>query len=71
MKIPLAVAALYLIFSVIGKGTVVTLNLKFGFPVAYFNIASYINCGKIPVTSYEVMFKKFATLNCLVALLAS
>ena len=43
MKEPLAVASLYLSYSVIGNGTVYTLNLKFGFPVATFSTDSYMN----------------------------
>ena len=54
-----------------GKGALITLNLKLGFPVADFNMDSYINCGYNAVTSYEVMFTNDATLNYLVKLLAS
>jgi hypothetical protein len=40
VKIPPADADLCLNFSVMGKGVVVTLNLKFGRPSALFRIAS-------------------------------
>ena len=40
VKMPPAEADLYLSFSVIGYGVVVTLNLKLGRPSALFKIAS-------------------------------
>lgn len=43
MNIPLTVAAFDFNYYVTGNGDVVTLNFRFGFPVAYFNIDSYMN----------------------------
>ncbi len=42
-KMPFAVAAFYRKFSVTGKGDVVTLNFRFGLPVACFRMDSYMN----------------------------
>ena len=43
IKIPLIFERFDFSFSVTGNGALITLNLKFGLPVAYLRIASYIN----------------------------
>jgi len=45
MNTPLAAAALYLNFYVIGKDDVVTWNLKLLLLLACLRMASYMNCG--------------------------
>lgn len=71
IKIPFADACLNLSFSVTGKGAVTVSNVKLGFPLACLRMASYMNWGKKADTSWEVMLRKLATLNCMFVLSAS
>jgi len=68
---PLYYACFCLSCSVIGKDAVTVSNLKLGFPLAYLRMASYMNWGKKADTSWEVMLRKLATLNCMFVLSAS
>lgn len=45
----------------IGNGAMVTLYPKLALLVAFLKIASYMNCGKAPAESLDVVFTNVAT----------